>query len=345
MHYNQLACTDLNVSRISLGTMTWGEQNSEAEAHGQLDFALEAGINFIDTAELYPVPPRAETQGRTETYIGTWLKKRQCRDKIILASKVTGPAERAKHIRPNLRLDRENIEAAVETSLQRLQTDYLDLYQLHWPDRPANYFGQLGYIHRANASPVPIEETLQTLDDLVQAGKIRHIGISNETPWGAMEYLRLAERMRLPRIVSIQNPYSLLNRTFEIGLAEIAHRERTGLLAYSPMAFGMLSGKYSGGSKPEGARLTRWAYFDRYSNPQAVSAMEAYTKLARDQGVSPAQMALAFVNTRPFLTSTIIGATNLEQLKENIESDALELSNEILEAIDAIHQKHPNPSP
>ncbi len=345
MHYHRLGRTDLKVSRICLGTMTWGEQNSEAEAHEQLDYALEAGINFIDTAELYPVPPRAETQGRTEAYIGSWLKGRKCRDRIVLASKVAGPAARTQHIRPILRLDRANIEAAIETSLQRLQTDYLDLYQLHWPDRPANYFGQLGYTHHEDESPIPIEETLRALEDLVQAGKIRHIGISNETPWGAMEYLRLAEQLDLPRIVSIQNPYSLLNRTFEVGLAEISHRETVGLLAYSPMAFGMLSGKYAGGAKPEGARLTLWSYFDRYSNPQAIAATEAYVKLAREHGLSPAQMALAFVNQRPFLTSNIIGATTLEQLKENIESDTVELSDELLEAIDAIHKEHPNPSP
>lgn len=345
MHYNLLGNTGIKISRICLGTMTWGEQNSETEAHEQLDYALEAGINFIDTAELYPVPPKAETQGRTEAYIGTWLKQRQCRDRIILASKVTGPAERAQHIRPNLRLDRANIAAAIETSLRRLQTDYLDLYQLHWPDRSVNNFGRLEYRHRADESPVPIEETLQVLDDLVKAGKIRYIGISNETPWGAMEYLRLAQRHDLPRIVSIQNPYNLLNRSFEVGLSEISHRENVGLLAYSPMAFGALSGKYVGGVKPEGARLTRWTYFDRYSNPQAIAATEAYVALARQHDMSPAQMALAFVNRRPFLTCNIIGATTMDQLRENIASDTVELPDEILEAIDAIHREHPNPSP
>ncbi|GAB4350366.1 MAG: NADP(H)-dependent aldo-keto reductase [Gammaproteobacteria bacterium] len=345
MHYNPLGDTGIQVSRICLGTMTWGEQNTEAEAHEQLDYALDQGINFIDTAEMYPVPPKAETQGRTEAYIGSWLNRRKCRDKIILASKVAGPAERVKHIRPHLRLDRENIEAAIEASLRRLQTDYLDLYQLHWPDRTANYFGQLGYVHREDESPVPIEETLSVLNDLVRAGKVRYVGISNETPWGTMAYLRAAERLGLPRIVSIQNPYSLLNRTFEIGLAEIAHREKVGLLAYSPLAFGMLSGKYSGGAKPAGARLTRWAYFDRYSNPQAIAATEAYVALARKEGLSPAQMALAFVNRQPFLTSNIIGATSMEQLRENIASDSMDLSDEILEAIEAIHREHPNPSP
>jgi len=345
MHYHRLGRTDLEVSRICLGTMTWGEQNSEAEAHQQLDYALQAGINFVDAAELYPVPPRAETQGRTEAYIGSWLKARKCRDKIVLASKVAGPAARTQHIRPNLKLDRANIEAAIETSLRRLQTDYLDLYQLHWPDRPANYFGQLGYTHHEDEAPVPIEETLRTIEDLVQAGKVRYIGISNETPWGTMEYLRLAEQLNLPRIESIQNPYSLLNRTFEIGLAEISHRESVGLLAYSPMAFGMLSGKYAGNARPAGARLTLWSYFDRYSNPQAVAATEAYVNLAREYEISPAQMALAFVNSRPFLTSTIVGATTMEQLKENIESDSVELSAEVLDEIEVIHKQHPNPSP
>lgn len=345
MHYTTLGHTDIQVSRICLGTMTWGQQNSEAEAHAQLDRAIDAGINFIDTAELYPVPPKAETQGRTEAYIGSWLKQRGGRDQIVLASKVTGPAERAKHIRPNLRLDRHNIESAIETSLQRLQTDYLDLYQLHWPDRHANYFGQLGYAHKSDEQPIPIEETLTVLNDLVKAGKVRYVGISNETPWGAMEYLRLAEKLNLPRIVTVQNPYNLLNRTFEVGLAEIAHRENVGLLAYSPLGFGMLSGKYAGGAKPTGARLTLWSYFDRYSNPQALAAMEAYVKLARSHGISPVQMALAYVNSRPFLTANIIGATDMAQLEENIASDEIVLSDEILEGIEAIHKVHPNPSP
>lgn len=345
MRYTTLGRTDIKVSRICLGTMTWGQQNSESEAHAQLDRALAAGINFIDTAELYPVPPKAETQGRTEAYIGSWLQQRGCRDQVVLASKVTGPAERAQHIRTNLRLDRHNIEAAIDTSLQRLRTDYLDLYQLHWPDRPANYFGQLGYTHSADEQPIPIEETLTVMGDLVRAGKVRQVGISNETPWGAMEYLRVAKELDLPRIVTIQNPYNLLNRSFEIGLAEIAHREDVGLMAYSPLAFGMLSGKYAAGAKPAGARLTLWSYFDRYANPQALAAAEAYVNLARTHELSPAQMALAYVNSRPFLTANIIGATDLAQLEENIASDEITLSEELLAGIDAIQKEHPNPAP
>lgn len=345
MQYNTLGRTDIKISRICLGTMTWGQQNSESEAHEQLDRALATGINFIDTAEMYPVPPKAETQGRTEAYIGSWLKQRKCRDKIVLASKVAGPAERVKHIRPHLGLDRKNIEAAIDTSLKRLQTDYLDLYQLHWPDRNVNNFGTLGYSHDADEQPVPIEDTLSALSDLVKAGKVRYVGVSNETPWGVMEYLRVADRLDLPRIVTIQNPYSLLNRTFEIGLSEITHREGVQLLAYSPLAFAMLTGKYAGGAKPEGARLTLWSYFSRYSNPQAVAATDAYLELARKHRLNPTHMALAYVNSRSFLAANIIGATTLDQLDENIASIDVSLPQEVIEGIEAIHREHPNPSP
>ncbi len=345
MHYSTLGPTDIKISRICLGTMTWGQQNSESEAHQQLDRAVAAGVNFIDTAEMYPVPPMAETQGRTEAYIGSWLKARRCRDQVVLASKVAGPAERVKHIRPRLGLDRKNIKAAIDTSLQRLQTDYLDLYQLHWPDRNVNNFGQLNYSHKDDEQPVPIEETLTVLGELVEAGKVRYVGVSNETPWGAMEYLRIAKQLGLPRIVTIQNPYNLLNRTFEIGLSEIAHRENVGLLAYSPLAFGMLTGKYAEGAKPEGARLTLWSYFSRYSNPQAQAATEAYVALAHEHGLNPTHMALAYINSRPFLAANIIGATTLAQLDENIASIDVTLPQEVLEGIEAIHQEHPNPSP
>ncbi len=345
MHYTQLGGSGIKVSRICLGTMTWGEQNTEADAHAQLDRALAAGVNFIDTAELYPVPPRAETQGRTESYIGSWLKRRGARDRVLLATKVAGPAERLAHIRPALRLDRHNIESALEASLRRLQTDYVDLYQLHWPDRSTNFFGQLGYTHDSEERPVALEETLGVLDELVRAGKVRHIGVSNETPWGVMELLRLAREAGLARIVSIQNPYSLLNRSFEVGLAEIAHREGVGLLAYSPLGFGVLSGKYLGGQQPPGARLTLFKYFDRYTNPQAEAAVRAYAKLARAFDLNPTQMALAYVNSRPFLTATIVGATDLAQLDENLASDAVVLPDEVLAGIEAIHREHPNPSP
>lgn len=345
MHYTTLGQSDIKVSRICLGTMTWGEQNTQSEAHAQLDTAIAAGINFIDTAELYPVPPRAATQGRTEDYIGAWLKRRGRRDDLVLATKVAGPAERVQHIRGNLRLDKRNIEAALDTSLKRLQTDYIDLYQVHWPERHANYFGQLGYTHEDGERPIPIEETLTALGDLVTAGKVRHVGVSNETAWGVMEYLRVADRRALPRIVTVQNPYNLLNRSFEVGLAEFAHREQVGLMAYSPLAFGMLTGKYAGGAQPQGARLTLWTYFDRYSNPQAVAAAEAYVKLAQSHGLSPTQMALAYINSRPFLTANVIGATDLDQLEEDIASAGVVLSEEVLAGIEAIHKEHPNPSP
>jgi aryl-alcohol dehydrogenase-like predicted oxidoreductase len=346
MRYQQLGRTDLAVSLLCLGTMTFGEQNTESQAHEQLDCALDAGINFIDTAEMYPVPPRGETQGLTETYVGNWLKRRGNRDQVVLATKVSARADWIIHIRAGKqRLDRPNIEQALNESLQRLQTDYVDLYQIHWPDRNTNFFGKLGYEYGDDGDAVPIDETLGVLADLVKAGKIRYVGVSNETPWGVMAYLRAAERLDLPRIVSIQNPYSLLNRTFEVGLAEIAHREDVGLLAYSPLGFGMLSGKYLDGARPEGARLTLFERFDRYSNPQAEAATRAYVDLALRHGLDPAQMALAYVNSRPFLTANVIGATTLEQLQSNLASTDLELPGEVLEGIEAIHKSQPNPSP
>lgn len=346
MKYSFLGNTELKVSRICLGTMTYGEQNTEAQAHEQLDYALSQGINFIDTAEMYSVPPKAETYGLTETYIGTWLKKRQDRDQIILATKVAGPGEIASHVRGGPRLNRDNIRQAVDKSLQRLQTDYIDLYQVHWPDRQTNFFGQLGYIHNDSEESTPIEETLEALGELVQAGKIRYVGVSNETPWGVMTYLKLATQRHLPRLVSIQNPYNFLNRTYEVGLAEISHREKVGLLAYSPLAFGVLSGKYLNGVRPAGARLTLFERFDRYTkNEYATKAIQAYVALAKEHGFDPAQMALAYVNSRPFLTSNIIGATTMEQLKTDIASIDIGLEDELLEDIEAIHLKHSNPCP
>ena len=348
MRYRKLGNTDIDVSLICLGTMTWGEQNTEAEAHQQMDYALGQGVNFFDTAELYAIPPRAETYGLTEQYIGTWLQKTGKRQDIILASKVAGPAEGwLPHIRNEAtrRLDRTNIQAAVEASLQRLQTDYIDLYQLHWPDRKTNFFGQLGYQHQPDDSFVPVEETLQALQEQVQAGKIRYIGLSNETPWGVMTFVQLAEQMNLPRVVSVQNPYSLLNRSFEVGLAEVAMREQVGLLAYSPLGFGVLSGKYLNGAKPDGARISRWPEYSRYTNPQAQAATEAYVALAEQHGLDPAQMALAYVNSRDFLTANIIGATRMDQLQSNIASADIELSDEVLEGIEQIHRQHPSPSP
>jgi aryl-alcohol dehydrogenase-like predicted oxidoreductase len=326
--------------------MTFGQQNNEHEAHAQLDRALDAGVNFIDTAEMYPVPPRAQTQGRTEQYIGSWLAERGCRDRVVLATKVAGPADWLPYLRGGkARLDRPNIEAAIEGSLKRLRTDYIDLYQLHWPDRQTNYFGELGYRHPAEDDSVPLIETLRVLGDLVTAGKVRHIGISNETPWGTMRLLQLAEAHGLPRPQSIQNPYNLLNRTFEIGLAEIAIHEQCGLLAYSPMAFGVLSGKYLEGARPSGARLTLFDRFVRYSNPESDRAAAEYVSLARRHGLDPAQMALAWVTGRPFVTSNIIGATTMEQLETNLGSAELALSEEVIEGIETIHRTQPNPAP
>lgn len=346
MKYNPLGTTDINVSAICLGTMTWGEQNTEAEAFAQLDFALDAGVNFIDAAELYPVPPRAETAGLTEQYLGNWLAKRGSRDKIILASKVVARGDWLEHIRDGKAcLDRCNIETALNASLKRLQTDSIDLYQLHWPDRNTNFFGRLGFEYDPDDVSVPVEETLSILADIIKTGKVRHFGLSNETPWGAMTFARLADEKNLPRPVSIQNPYNLLNRTFEVGLSEVAHRENMGLLAYSPLGFGVLSGKYLGGAQPPGARLTLFERFDRYNNPNALRATQAYVDIARRHQLDPAQMALAYINSRSFLTSNIIGATSIEQLKSNIDSINLQLDDAVIEEIEATHVSIPNPCP
>jgi len=347
MQYNTLGSSDIKVSKIALGTMTWGEQNSQAEAFEQMDYSLEQGVNFFDTAELYPVPPRPETQGATETIIGNWLASRGKREQIVLASKITGRGDANSgtgHIRGGPRLSREQIHQAIDTSLERLQTDYLDLYQLHWPERRTNFFGQLGYSHGSDDG-IEIEETLSALAELVGQGKVRNIGISNESAWGLMEYKRIAREKNLPIIQSIQNPYSLLNRTFEVGLAECAIRERVGLLAYSPLAFGVLSGKYLNGQMPEGARLSLYSRFQRYNSEQAAGATEAYVNLAKEHDLDPAQMALAFVNSRSFLTSNIIGATTMDQLKSNISSIDVELSKDVLAGIRDIHNRWSNPAP
>lgn len=347
MKYRKLGLTEIEVSELCLGTMTWGEQNTQAEAFTQLDTAIAAGINFIDCAELYPVPPRPETQGSTETILGNWLKRRGQRDDLIIATKVVGRNNWNPPIRPGPPdcLDRPNIEAALNASLKRLQTDYVDLYQLHWPDRKTNYFGRLGFVYYPDEVAVPIEETLCVLADQVAAGKVRYIGVSNETPWGLTEFLRLAKELNLPRVASIQNPYNLLNRSFEIGLAEIAHRENCGLLAYSPLAFGVLSGKYLGGVRPPGARLTLFDRFTRYDSLEAKAATAAYVALAREHGLDPAQMALAYVSSRAFVTSNIIGARTMEQLHTNLASIDMVLSAEVIEGIEAIHRQQPNPAP
>lgn len=344
MQYHKIPHSSLEVSKICLGTMTWGKQNSESEAHQQLDYALSQGINFIDTAEMYPVPPESETQGLTEQYIGTWLAKTGNREKVVLASKVAGP-NRTNHIRENMHLDRRNIREAIHSSLERLQTDYLDLYQLHWPDRNANFFGKLGYKVDKDESYTPIIETLEVLGELVKEGKIRYIGVSNETAWGVSQYLRLAEKHELPRIITIQNPYNLLNRSFETALAEFSHREGVELLAYSPLAFGMLSGKYLNDQWPQDGRLTLFKRFSRYLNPQGKAATQAYCELADKHGLAPSQMALAYVNSRSFVAANIIGATTMEQLQSNIASFELELDNEVLEQIEVIHRQFTYPCP
>ncbi len=346
MEYRELGRTGVRVSALCLGTMTWGQQNTEKEGHEQMDYAVAQGINFFDTAELYPIPARRETQGRTEEIIGSWFASRRNRDKIILATKVVGRTSATwyrKNGEPG-RLTRAQIFEAVEGSLRRLKTDYIDLYQTHWPDRPINLFGGLNYEHH-EADAVPIAETLAALGDLVKQGKVRFLGVSNETPWGVAEYLRLAKELGLPRIVSIQNAYNLVNRTFEIGLSEFAYREHVGLLAYSPLAQGYLSGKYENGALPAGSRKALFQQLKRYETPQADAAMKLYFELARTHGMDPAQMALQFVTTRGFVTSNIIGATTMPQLKTDIDSYRLKLSDEVLQGIEAVHLRHPNPCP
>jgi aryl-alcohol dehydrogenase-like predicted oxidoreductase len=346
MHYRKLGRADLNVSALCLGTMTWGEQNTEEQGFAQIERAKAAGINFLDTAEMYPVPPRPETYAATERVIGNWFKRQGDRADWILASKIAGPGNGISHIRDGqLKFNREHIVAALDASLQRLQTDWIDLYQLHWPERSTNFFGKLGYQHTQDHLDTPLQETLQVLDEQVKAGKIRHVGLSNETPWGTMKFLGLADSGNLPRPVSIQNPYNLLNRTFEVGLAEVAIREQCGLLAYSPLAFGMLSGKFENGARPAGSRLALFSRFTRYANDQAIAATSRYVALAREHGLDPAQMALAFVTAQPFVTSNIIGATSLEQLDSNLASIDLQLSEEVLAGIEAIHKAQPNPAP
>ena len=344
MEYRRLGKTDIDVSCICLGTMTWGEQNDQRDAHQQLDYARDAGINFIDTAEMYPVPPRAETQGRTESCIGSWPAWKKHRADMVLASKVAGPG--LPHLGGDTRrFDRNTIRQALQDSLTRLQTDYIDLYQLHWPERPTNRFGQREFVDSPPADFTPLEEVLSHLQELCQEGKVRAIGLSNETPWGTMQYLNISQRRELPRMASIQNPYGLLNRTFEIGLAEVALREDCGLLAYSPLGFGVLSGKYLGDTPPPNGRLTRYPAFSRYSGANAVDATRRYVELAQQYNLSPAAMALQFVTARPFVTSNIIGATTIEQLQENIASVQVELPAELLAEIDRIHQDNPNPAP
>lgn len=343
MRYKRLGNSELKVSEVALGTMTFGEQNTLAEACEQLDFAVAHGINFIDTAEMYPVPGKAETQGRTEEYVGHWLKSK-VRDQVVIATKVAGPSRGFGWIRGGpVALDRANIMTAVEASLKRLQTDYIDLYQLHWPDRNVPMFGRIDYDPSQEKPTVPIEEQLAVLTELVSSGKVRHIGISNETAWGVAEFLKVAERLGLQRIVSIQNPYNLINRAFELGLHEMCHREQVGLLAYSPLAFGLLSGKYLATPQAAGRMTLFPAFGRRYEKPNVPLAVAEYAALANTHGLAPAALALAFVRSRPFVTSTILGATTMQQLRENLQE--VELDAEILQGIAAIHLRYFNPAP
>ena len=345
MKYTTIPYTDIRVSKICLGTMTWGNQNTPAEGFEQMDYALDAGVNFFDTAELYPVPATADTYADTERIMGDWFATRKKRDKVVLATKIAGPGAYTAHIRTT-GFTPDSIGEALEGSLKRLQTDYIDLYQLHWPERNANFFGKRDYFpDAAEQWEENFQEILETLHQFVQQGKIRHIGLSNETPWASMKYISLAEQKDLPRMKTIQNPYSLLNRTFEVGNAEVAHREQLGLLAYSPLAFGLLSGKYRNGQLPENSRLKLFPRMARYNSDQSRDATEAYAAIAEKHNLTLTQLSLAFVTDRPFVTSNIIGATTMEQLKENIGSAEITLSQEILDEINAEHGRIPNPAP
>jgi aryl-alcohol dehydrogenase-like predicted oxidoreductase len=348
MQYKKLGNTDIDVSLIGLGTMTWGEQNTVEQACEQMDYAVSKGVNFFDAAEMYPVPPKAETAGDTERCIGEWFSQSGKRSEVVLATKVAGRADTKpdwQHIRGGPRLNRDHIRRAIEGSLEKLKTDYVDLYQVHWPERATNYFGMRGYVHYPAGDGIAIEETLNALSELVDEGLVKHVGLSNETPWGVMEYLRLASERGLAKVVSIQNVYNLLSRQFETGLAEMAIREQVGLLAYSPMAFGVLSGKYLNGQMPAGSRLELFQRFARYGSPQSEAATHAYKAIADKHEITLAQMSLAFVCQQPFVTSNLIGATTMEQLAENIAAVDLQLSKELMKEIEAVHNQYPDPAP
>lgn len=350
MQQRPLGRSGIRVSKICLGTMTWGEQNTEAEAHEQLDYALANGVNFIDTAEMYPVPPRKETYTRTEQFIGNWIKARGRRDDFVLASKIAGPTGAnglERYIRGGNDFSRAQIFEACDASLKRLNTDYLDVYQLHWPERKTNFFGRLGVQAIGEEERfTPFDEIVDALGELVKQGKIRAYGVSNETPWGTMRFLNEHERNpALPRVASVQNPYNLLNRSYEVGMSEVSLREDVPLLAYSPMAFGVLSGKYRHGAVPENSRLALFQRFQRYTKPQGFAAVERYAKIADDAGMSLAVMSLAFVTQQAFVASNIIGATTMAQLRENIGSADVVLSGDVLDAINAVHAEISNPCP
>lgn len=346
MEQRPLGDSGLSVSALCLGTMTFGKQNTQADAFAQLDLAVAAGINFIDTAEMYPVPAEKATQGETERMIGEWLKARGGRDDLVLATKIAGPGLGSMPHRTG-DFNPKELNEAVDASLQRLHTDTIDLYQLHWPARKSNFFGRLGFTgDPKEPDPRPqMLATLEALQALIDAGKIRYVGLSNESAWGTMSFLQLAAEHNLPRMVSVQNPYSLLNRSYEVGLAEVSQRENVGLLAYSPLAFGVLSGKYLDNDAPAGARLTLFEQFQRYSREPGIAATREYVNIAKRHGLDPSQMALAWVTSRPIVTSNIIGATTLEQLKTNLASDHLTLSDVVIEEIEAVHAARSNPCP
>jgi aryl-alcohol dehydrogenase-like predicted oxidoreductase len=345
MKYTTIPHTDIRVSKICLGTMTWGNQNTLQEGFEQMDYALDHGVNFFDTAELYPVPATPNTYADTERIIGDWFAQAHNRYKVVLATKIAGPGAYTAHIRTT-GFTPDSIREALEGSLTRLKTDYIDLYQLHWPERNANFFGKRDYFPDVDEQwEENFQVILETLETFVQEGKIRHIGLSNETPWASMKYISLSEQKDLPRMKTIQNPYSLLNRTFEVGNAEVAHREQLGLLAYSPLAFGVLSGKYRNGQLPDNSRLKLFPRMARYNSDQSREATEAYAAIAAKYKLTLTQLSLAFVTDRPFVTTNIIGATTMPQLKENIGSAEITLSQEILKEIDAVHDRMPNPAP
>jgi len=346
MKYKALGDTDLKVSLICLGTMTWGEQNTQEEGFEQMDYAIEKEINFFDTAELYAIPPKEKTYGKTEEIIGNWFKERKNRNKIILGSKIAGPG--LPWIRGGgSQYSEKNIESALHDSLKRLKTDYIDLYQLHWPERNTNYFGDLNYKHKENErSWNSFESILKVLKKFIDQGKIRYIGVSNETPWGFSKFLQTAKEQNLPKIISVQNPYNLVNRTYEIGMSEISMREKSGLLAYSPLAVGYLTGKYRNKQVPKNSRLDLfYKNYPRYHNQRTYDAVDEYFKIAKKHKISLAQLSLAFVNSRDFVTSNIIGATTMNQLKENIDSINISLNQKIVDEINSVHEKNPNPAP
>ena len=345
MNYKKLGNTDLNVSTICLGTMTWGEQNTQDEAFEQMDYALDKGVNFWDTAELYSIPPKPETFGHTELIIGNWFKKTKKRNEVIIATKVCGPMRSYVRGGGN-QYGIKNITEALEGSLKRLQTDFIDLYQLHWPERNTNMFGRLGYEHNDDGNWNKFEDILGTLKKFIDAGKIRYIGVSNETPWGTKKFLEIAKEKNLPRMMSVQNPYNLLNRTYEVGLAEISIRDKIGLLAYSPLAIGYLSGKYRNNKIPKNSRLDHDGdFWTRYNKPNAEKAVEAYYQISKKNNIDMAQMSLKFCEIQPFVTSVIIGATTMQQLKTDIESVNVKLTDEIIKEINKVQKIYPNPCP